>query len=132
MNIGRTIFSQIMDYLPTYEFRQCVERYSGNYKIKSFSCWNQFLSMAFAQLTYREILRDIQACLCAVKTKDLSHGHSGKDFPQHTGPCQSDKRLAHLRRLSTGTHQESQITLYQRSIWHRTETNHLRAGCHNH
>ena len=50
------------------------------------------------------------------KTKDLSYGHSGKDFPQHTGPCQSDKRLAHLRRLITDTHQESQITLCQRSI----------------
>ena len=44
MNSGRTIFTQIMDYLSTYEFRQCVERYSGNYKIKSFSCWDHFLS----------------------------------------------------------------------------------------
>ncbi|OQC55375.1 MAG: hypothetical protein BWX55_00122 [Deltaproteobacteria bacterium ADurb.Bin022] len=50
MNSGRTIFAQIMDYLPTYEFLQCVERYPGNYKVKSFSCWDHFLSMAFAQL----------------------------------------------------------------------------------
>ena len=78
MNTGRTIFSQIMDYLPAYEFRQCVERYSGNYKIKSFSCWDQFLSMAFAQLTYRESLRDIQACLRAAKQKTYHMGIRGK------------------------------------------------------
>ncbi len=67
-----------MDYLPMYEFRQCVERYSGNYKIKSFSCWDQFLSMAFAQLTYRESLRDIQACLRAAKQKIYHMGIRGK------------------------------------------------------
>jgi IS4 transposase len=78
MNSGRTIFSQIMDYIPAYEFRQCVERYSGNYKIKSFSCWDQFLSMAFAQLTYRESLRDIQACLRAAKQKTYHMGIRGK------------------------------------------------------
>ena len=52
MNSGKTIFSQLMSFLPAYELRQCVERYNGNYKIKSFSCWDQFLCMAFAQLTY--------------------------------------------------------------------------------
>ena len=63
MNVGKTVFSQLMDFLPKYEFQKCIERYQGNYKIKSFSCWDQFLAMAFAQLTYRESLRDIQACL---------------------------------------------------------------------
>jgi hypothetical protein len=63
MNSGKTIFSQLMDFLPAYEFRKCVERYNGNRKLKSFSCWDQFLCMAFAQLTYRESLRDIEACL---------------------------------------------------------------------
>ena len=67
-----------MDYLPTYEFLQCVERYPGNYKVKSFSCWDQFLSMAFAQLTYRESLRDIQACLRAAKQKTYHMGIRGK------------------------------------------------------
>ena len=78
MNTGRTIFAQIMDYLPTYEFRQCVERYAANYKVKSFSCWDQFLNMAFAQLTYRESLRDIQACLRAAKQKTYHMGIRGK------------------------------------------------------
>jgi len=63
MNSGKTIFAQLMGFIPTYEFRKCVERYGGNFKVKSFSCWDQFLTMAFAQLTYRESLRDIEACL---------------------------------------------------------------------
>ena len=63
MNIGKTVLSQLMEFLPRYEFQKCVERYQGNYKLISFSCWDQFLCMSFAQLTYRESLRDIQACL---------------------------------------------------------------------
>jgi hypothetical protein len=78
MNSGKTIFSQLMDFLPVYEFRQCVERYDGNYKIKSFTCWDQFLCMAFAQLTYRESLRDIQTCLRAAKQKLYHMGIRGK------------------------------------------------------
>ena len=69
MNAGRTIFSQIMDFLPIYEFNKCVRRYSGNYKVHSFRCWNQFLCMAFAQLTYRESLRDTESCLNSVPSK---------------------------------------------------------------
>jgi hypothetical protein len=78
MNSGQTIFSQLMDFLPSYEFRQCVERYNGNYKVKSFSCWDQFLSMAFAQLTYRESLRDIQACLRVAQNKLYHMGFRGR------------------------------------------------------
>jgi hypothetical protein len=69
MNSGKTIFVQLMDFIPTYEFRKCVARYDGNYKVKSFSCWDQFLAMAFAQLTYRESLRDIEACLRLAPSK---------------------------------------------------------------
>jgi len=53
MNSGKTIFAQLMDFVPVYEFRKCVERYNGNYKVISFSCWDQFLCMAFAQLISR-------------------------------------------------------------------------------
>jgi hypothetical protein len=67
-----------MDFLPTYEFNQFVKRYHGNYKIKSFSCWDQFLCMAFAQLTYRESLRDIQACLRSAQRKTYHMGIRGK------------------------------------------------------
>jgi len=63
MNSGRTIFAQLLDYLPMHEFRKCVARYHGDHRIKTFSCWDQLLCMIFAQLTYRESLRDIVACL---------------------------------------------------------------------
>lgn len=78
MNSGKTIFTQLMEFLPTHEFRKCVKRYNGNYKIKRFSCWDQFLCMAFAQLTYRESLRDIQACLRASQQKLYHMGIRGK------------------------------------------------------
>ena len=69
MYSGRLIFSQIMDCMPIYEFHKCVERYHGNYKVQSFSCLDQFLSMAFAQFTYRESLRSIEVCLRSMRTK---------------------------------------------------------------
>jgi hypothetical protein len=69
MNIGRTVFTQIMDFIPLFQFRQCVARYNGNYKVITFTCLDQFLCMAFAQLTYRESLRDIEACLRVAKPK---------------------------------------------------------------
>jgi hypothetical protein len=69
MNQGSTIFSQIMGFLPKYKFRQCVSRYKGNYRVRSFTCFDQFLCMAFAQLTYRESLRDIVCCLRAMRDK---------------------------------------------------------------
>lgn len=78
MNIGKTVFSQIMDHLPHYDFQKCVDQFRGNYKIKSFSCMDQFLCMAFAQLTYRESLRDIEACLRSTKSKLYHMGIRGK------------------------------------------------------
>ena len=65
MNRGQTVFSQVIDFLPQNKFRRCVNRYNGNYRIRSFTCYDQFLCMAFAQLTYRESLRDIECCLRA-------------------------------------------------------------------
>ena len=78
MHTGQIIFSQIMDFIPRYEFRKCIQRYSGNYKVKSFSCWSQFLCMAFAQLTYRESLRDIESCLNSMQNKLYHMGFKGK------------------------------------------------------
>ena len=66
---GRTVFSQVLDFLPRKSFRTCVRRYNGNYRIRSFSCYEQFLCMAFAQLTYRESLRDTVLCLRAMHNK---------------------------------------------------------------
>lgn len=69
MNKRQTVFSQIMSHLPLNDFRKCVRKYRGDYKIKNFSCLDQFLSLAFAQLTYRESLRDIEVCLRSQKNK---------------------------------------------------------------
>ncbi len=69
MNTGRTVFAQLIENLPHKEFQKCVARYRGDRYAKDFSCWDQYLAMAFAQLTYRESLRDIEACLKAVGGK---------------------------------------------------------------
>jgi hypothetical protein len=69
MYTGKLIFSQVTDHLPMHTFRRCVQRYRGNHKIKRFTCLDQYLCMAFAQLTYRESLRDIEACLRAQQSK---------------------------------------------------------------
>lgn len=69
MNTGQTIFSQIMGFLPLHQFRKCVSRYQGEYKVKKFSCLDQYLCLAFAQLTFRESLRDIEACLRSMQSK---------------------------------------------------------------
>lgn len=66
MNIGRTILSQLLDFIPKYEFNKFVDKFNGNYRVKSFTCWEQFIVMCFAQLTSRESLRDIEACLGAI------------------------------------------------------------------
>jgi len=69
VHTGRTIFSQVMDFFPLFEFHRCVARYRGDYKVHSFSCLDQFLALAFAQLTYRESLRDIEACLRSMQPR---------------------------------------------------------------
>ena len=77
MNTGQTIFSQIISFIPKYEFDKRVIKYKGNYRIRQFSCWDQFLCMSFAQLTYRESLRDIEACLNAQPNKLYHMGIKG-------------------------------------------------------
>ena len=74
MNKEQVVFSQLMDLVPRYEFNQCVKRYSGTKVPRKFSYWDQFLAMAFAQLTYRESLRDIEVCLSALGAKTYHMG----------------------------------------------------------
>lgn len=78
MNQGKTVFAQLMSFLPVYEFNKCVDRYKGNYRVRSFTCCEHFYVMSFAQLTYRESLRDIEACLTALSGKLY---HSGIKQP---------------------------------------------------
>ncbi|MCK4817469.1 IS4 family transposase, partial [bacterium] len=77
MNSGKTVFSQIMEFIPKYEFDKLVSKYRGNYRVRTFSCWDQLLSMSFAQLSYRESLRDIEACLNAQPQKLYHMGIRG-------------------------------------------------------
>ena len=69
MNVGQTVFAQLVHYLPSYEFQKCAARYRGDANFRGFSCWDQYLAMGFAQLTYRESLRDIEACLRSMSGK---------------------------------------------------------------
>ena len=78
MNQGRTVFSQLISFLPDRDFRRCVERYQGDLRLRGFTCWDQYLAMAFAQLTYRESLRDIEACLGSLQGKLYHLGFRGK------------------------------------------------------
>jgi hypothetical protein len=71
---GKIVFAQLIDQLSVHTFRRCVQRYRGHYKVQSFSCLDQYLCMAFAQLTYRESLRDIEACLRAQNSKHYDMG----------------------------------------------------------
>ena len=78
VNHGKTVFSQVIDFLPKKIFRQCVDKYKGNYKVRSFTCYDQYLCMVFAQLTYRESLRDIECCLRVFQQKLYHIGIRGK------------------------------------------------------
>jgi hypothetical protein len=77
MNEGRTVFSQVLDFVPRHTFRRRVQRYRGDYGVRGFTCWQQFLAMLFAQLTYRESVRDIEACLGAAPERLYHMGFTG-------------------------------------------------------
>ena len=84
MNFGRTIFSQLMNFLPRDVFQQCVQRYNGDHNLQTFSCFDQYLAMAFAQLTGRESLRDIEACLRTFGSKLYHAGFRCKRIARNT------------------------------------------------
>jgi len=77
MYTGKTVFAQLLEHLPLHQFRQCVKRYNGNHKVQSFSCLDQYLCLFFAQLTYRESLRDITTCLLGMQNKLYHMGIRG-------------------------------------------------------
>ncbi len=115
MYSGKLVFGQVMDHLPWHRFRRCVERYGGNHKIKSFSCSDQYRCMAFAQLTYRSSLRDVEVCLRAQSSKlyhmgirggvarnTLANANSTRDWRIHADFAQ---HLIHkARHLSDDSH----------------------------
>jgi hypothetical protein len=114
MNTGKTLFAQLMDFLPWTTFARIVERYGGDRYVKSLGCAEHFRVMAFAQLTYRESLRDIEACLSAQVSKLYHMGFH-------------ESRLAHLRRLRARADPSGQKALCGREPWGGTFGNGLRA-----
>ena len=91
MQAGRTVLAQLMDFVPKHEFDKCVRRYGGDKRVRSLSCYGQFLAMCFAQLTGRESLRDIETCLRAVGRK-LYHAGLRSPAPRSTLAIANEKR----------------------------------------
>lgn len=89
------VFSHIMNFMPRYEFDQCVSRFGGDYRMRSFSCYDQFLCMAFAQITFRESLRDIETCLRSVSNK-LYHARFRGEMSKSTLSDANEKRDAEI------------------------------------
>jgi hypothetical protein len=94
MHTGKLVFAQLTGHLPLTTFRRCVARYGGSHKVKSFSCLDQYLCMAFAQLTYRESLRDIEACLRAQQSKLYHMGIKSRAMPRARTAGSALDRLA--------------------------------------
>jgi len=95
MYTGQIVFAQLMDFLPKYEFDVCVQRYRGNRRVRRFTCYDQFLCLAFAQLTYRESLRDIETCLRAMHPK-LYHAGIRAKVCRNTLAKANEKRDWHI------------------------------------
>ena len=87
MNSGKTLFAQLMDFLPWSTFTRIVSRYGGDWRVRTLSCAEQYRAMAFAQLTYRESLRDIETCLSA-QAQALRHGVRRPGATLDPGRCQ--------------------------------------------
>ena len=111
MYTGKTLFAQLMDFLPWTTFARIVERYGGDRYVKSLRCAEHFRVMAFAQLTYRESLRDIEACLSAQASKLYHMGFREPIRRSTLSDANEARRLAHLRRLRPGADPSGQKAL---------------------
>jgi hypothetical protein len=132
MYTGKLVFAQVMEHIPMKVFRRCVQTYNGNHKIKSLSCLDQYLCMAFAQLTYRESLRETVICLRA-QTKKLYHmGIQWRHCSQHSVQRQQSTGLENLGRLCRGTDKNRQANVCKRGFGTRTHQYNLRARFFHH
>jgi hypothetical protein len=125
MNHGQTVLAQLLRFVEHDEFRRCVERYDGNRGVRRMSCWDQFLAMAFAQLTYRESLRDIAVCLgaqgrklyhagfrCAVKRSTLAEANEHRDWRIYADLAQSLIAIARPLYADTDLGLDLDATIY--------------------
>ena len=131
MYTGPLVFTQVMDFMPLKTFQRCVEKYQGNFSVKNFTCLDQFRIMAFAQLTYRESLRDIEACLRAQSNKLYHMGIRSKVSRRHPGGSERDAGLAHLRRFCPSSDRHRQETLPEGTVGSGTSKHGLRPGCND-
>jgi Domain of unknown function (DUF4372) len=133
MNQGKLVFAQIMEHLPLTTLRRCVARYDGEHKVKHFSCLDQYLCMAFAQLTWRESLRDIEACLRAHSTK-LYHSRHPAFFGTTENAVKTQIRIAVSvyiliaivkKRLSCSASLYEMLQILSLTMFERTPINRL-------
>ena len=113
MNLGQRVFAQLMEFIPTDDFQLCVDRYQGNRYVEDFSCWDQFLCLAFAQLTGRTRLRDIEICRRAQRSKLYHRGFPRSSFSRHARRRQRGSRLADLSPLRPSAHRQGARALPQ-------------------
>ena len=132
MNIGKTLFAQLMDFLPWSTFARIVARYDGDARVRTLRCAEQYRAMAFAQLTYRESLRDIEVCLSAQAVEALPHGLSRTGAAIDAGRCQRDARLAHLRGVRPPADCPGEEALRRRQLGLGVDQHGLCSGLHHH
>ena len=130
MDPGKLVFAQLMDHMPRHDFDACVRRYDGDRRLRGFSCRDQFLCMAFAQLTYRESLRDIETCLRSFQPK-LYHAGIRGNVSRSTLAEANPPQLAHLRRFRSGVDRASAEAVRRRAFRRGTGTDRLRPGLHH-
>ena len=111
------VFTQLMTFLPKHEFRSCVQRSRGDRRIRNFSCLDQFLCMAFAQLTYRDSLRDIETCLRAIQSKLYHLGIRGKVSRSTLADANESARLADLQRFRPSPDPPRTAVVRRRQFW---------------
>ena len=114
MNTGKTLFAQLMDFLPWTTFTRIVDRYGGDHRVRTLSCAEQYRSMAFAQLTYRESLRDIETCLSVPRIETLSHGLPPAGPALDAGRCQRKARLAYPCGVGPAAHHPGEDAVRRR------------------
>ena len=134
MHEGRLVFAQLMDFIPKRDFDECVRRYRGNYRVRDFSCRDQFLAMAFAQLTYRENLRDIETCLNAVPSRLYHAGFRGRVSKRHAERHQQASRLADPMPTTRRSAYSPRAALVRQrtTLPSRHEADRVRLGFHHH
>ena len=132
MNTGKTLFAQLMDFLPWTTFTRIVDRYGGDHRVRTLSCAEQYRSMAFAQLTYRESLRDIETCLSVHASKLYHMGFRQPVRRSNAGRCQRKARLAYPCGVGPAAHHPGEDAVRRRRTGVGPDQYRLRPGLDDH